>query len=537
MRVRSFFSGGFDGTLFAAVSSTLFRRLSLKGPEMTDTARQTYDRLCQYARETALLASIDAVLGWDERTMLPSAAGGHRAEQIALLAGMVHQRWTNPEVGLWLSALLETPLAADKHSETGANIHRLKREYDRKVKLPQKLVEELARTTSLSERAWEAARRDNDFATFRPWLEKLLQLKREEAEALGYPERPYDALLENFEPETRTSEVEQVLARLREQLTPLVEAIRQAGRQPDVSILAREYPVAQQEAFGREAATHIGFDFSRGRLDVTTHPFCSGLGPNDCRITTRYDEHFFNESFFGILHEAGHGIYDQGLPTEHYGLPLGDAVSHGIHESQSRLWENFVGRSRAFWEYFFPQAQQRFPSLADVSLDDFYFAINDVRPSLIRVEADEVTYNLHILIRFELEQPLLSGDLPVDQLPGVWNEKYRDYLGIVPPTDTAGVLQDVHWPAGLFGYFPSYALGNLYAAQFFAKADTELGGLASQFARGEFQPLRQWLRENIHQQGQRYAATELVQRVTGQPLSPEPLVAHLRAKFGPLYGF
>lgn len=315
---------------------------------MSPAARETYDQLCQYARETALLASIDAVLGWDERTMLPPAAGDYRAEQIALLAGMVHRRWTNPDLGLWLNDLLETPLAADRHSDTGANLHWLKWEYDRKVKLPQKLVEELARTASLSEHAWEIARRDNDYATFRPWLEKTLQLKREEAEALGYPERPYDALLENFEPGARTSEVENVLAGLRAQLIPLVEAIRQTGRHPDVSILARQFPVAQQGAFGREAAARIGFDFSRGRLDVTTHPFCSELGPNDCRITTRYNERFFNEAFFGVLHEAGHGIYDQGLRTDQYGLPLGEAVSHGIHESQSRLWENFVARSRAF---------------------------------------------------------------------------------------------------------------------------------------------------------------------------------------------
>lgn len=503
---------------------------------MTEAAREIYDRLCQYVRETALLASIDAVLGWDERTMLPPAAGDYRAEQITLLAGMVHRRWTNPELGRWLTVLLETPLAADKHSDTGANIHWLKWEYDRKVKLPQKLVEELARTASLSEHAWEIARRDNDYATFRPWLEKTVQLKREEAEALGYPERPYDALLESFEPETRTSEVEKVLAGLRTQLVPLVEAIRQTGRHPDVSILARQFPVVQQDAFGREAAARIGFDFNRGRLDVTTHPFCSELGPNDCRITTRYNERFFNESFFGVLHEAGHGIYDQGLPTEHYGLPLGEAVSHGVHESQSRLWENFVARSRAFWEYFFPRAQQTFSSLADVSLDSFYFAVNDVRPSLIRVEADEATYNLHILIRFELEQRLLSGDLPTDNLPGVWKEKYREYLGIEPPTDAVGVLQDVHWGAGLFGYFPSYSLGNLYAAQLFAQADAELGGLANQFAQGEFHPLREWLGEKIHRQGHRESAAELIQRITGRPLSHEPLVEHLRRKLGPLYG-
>jgi len=503
---------------------------------MPDVARELYQRMCDHARQTALLASIESVLGWDERTMLPRAAGEHRAEQIALLSGMVHQRWTNPEFGGWLAALVETPLAADKHSDTGANIHRLKREYDRKVKLPQRLVEEVARTTVLSERAWETARRDNDFAAFRPWLEKILRLKREEADALGYAERRYDALLENFEPEARTTEIAQVLAGLREALVPLIDAIRNSGRRPDLSLLARQFAVDAQREFGREAAARIGFEFDRGRLDVTTHPFCSSLGPNDCRITTRYNERHFNESFFGILHEAGHGIYDQGQRVDQYGLPLGEAVSHGIHESQSRLWENLVGRSRAFWEFFYPQAQQRFASLADVRLDDFYFAVNDVRPSLIRVEADEATYNLHILIRFELEQALIEADLPVADLPGVWNDRYRDYLGVTPPDDRTGVLQDVHWSAGLFGYFPSYSLGNLYASQIFAQADAELGGLAEPFARGEFQPLRSWLRSKIHQEGQRYSAAELVSRVTGRPLSHEPLVQHLRNKLGPLYG-
>jgi carboxypeptidase Taq len=270
---------------------------------------------------------------------------------------------------------------------------------------------------------------------------------------------------------------------------------------------------------------------------VTTHPFCTGLGPNDCRITTRYDEHFFGSAFFGILHEAGHAIYDQGLRADQYGLPLGKAVSLGIHESQSRLWENLVGRSRAFWEYFHADAQRHFPSaLGDVPLDAFHFAVNDVRPSPIRVEADEATYNLHILVRFELEQALLNDDLSVADLPGAWNEKYRQYLGIEPASDAEGVLQDIHWSGGGVGYFPTYALGNLYAAQLFAQADADLGPLDKQFARGEFGPLRGWLREKVHRQGRRYSAAELVRRITGQELSHASLIEQLRARLGPLYG-
>lgn len=504
---------------------------------MSATTTDLYDQLCRHARETALLGATEAMLGWDERTMLPPAAGEYRAEQMALLAGMIHVRRTDPRMGEWLQALKESPLAKEPHSDTGATIHQLKRDYDKRVKLPQSLVEELTRTASLGQHAWQSARENDDYESFVPFLEKTYELKRAQAEAIGYKQNPYDALLDDFEPGETTDNVTKVLADLREALVPLVMEICQSGRQPDVSILQRHFKVETQEWFGREAAARVGFDFRRGRLDTTAHPFCSGMGPHDCRITTRYDEHYFPTAFFGILHEAGHGIYDQGLRPELYGLPPSEAVSLGIHESQSRMWENLVGRSLPFWKHFFPSAQQLFPSaLGDVTLDEFYFAINDVRPSLIRVEADEATYNLHILIRFELEQVLLKGDLAIRDLPAAWREKYRQYLGIEPPSDADGVLQDIHWSAGLVGYFPTYSLGNLYAAQLFAKADADLGGLAGQFEHGEFHPLRDWLRTNIHEAGQRYPAAELVKRVTGKPLSHAPLIAHLRGKLGPLYG-
>jgi carboxypeptidase Taq len=504
---------------------------------MVESANATYDQLVRHSREAAILTTVESLLSWDERTMMPDAAGGYRAEQMTLLAGMVHERRTDRRVGDWLAELLDSQLAADPHSAAGATIRELKRQYDKRVKLPQALVEELTRTSVLGQQAWVSARANNDFKSFQPLLEKTFRLKREQAQALGYPDRPYDALLDDFEPGALTSEVAKVLAALRERLVPLVAEIAASRRRANIDLLTRRYPREAQEQFGQAAAAQIGFDFARGRLDVTHHPFCTGLGPHDCRITTRYDERHFPGAFFGILHEAGHGIYDQGLPAEHFGLPPGDAVSLGIHESQSRMWENLVGRSLAFWEFFYPQAQAAFPAaLAGVPLDDFYFAVNDVRPSLIRVEADEATYNLHILIRFELEQALLDDQLPIAELPGAWNDKYRHYLGISPPNDAEGVLQDIHWSAGLVGYFPTYSLGNLYAAQFFAKADHDLGGLHRQFARGEFQPLREWLCEQIHQHGSCYTAPELIERVTGKPLSHEPLMEHLYGKFGPLYG-
>jgi carboxypeptidase Taq len=504
---------------------------------MVESKQAVYDRLVRHAREASLLTSVESLLSWDERTKMPDAGGEYRAEQMTLLAGLVHERRTDPRIGDWLSELHDSPLAADPHSVSGATIRELKRQYEKRVKLPQALVEELTRTSVLGQQAWVPARANNDFKSFRPLLEKTFQLKREQAQALGYPDRPYDALLDDFEPGALTVEVARVLADLRERLVPLVAAIADSNRQPDIDLLARHYPLDAQERFARAAAAQVGFEFERGRLDVTAHPFCTGLGPHDCRITTRYDERHFPGAFFGTLHEAGHGIYDQGLVPDQFGLPPGDAISLGIHESQSRMWENLVGRSRAFWDYFYPQAQATFPeALGDVPLGDFYFAVNDVRPSLIRVEADEATYNLHILIRFELEQALLDDQLRVAELPGAWNEKHRHYLGITPPNDSEGVLQDIHWSAGLVGYFPTYSLGNLYGAQFFAKADRDLGGLHRQFARGEFKPLREWLREQIHQYGSRYTAPQLIERVTGQPLSHEFLMDHLHGKFGGLYG-
>ncbi len=504
---------------------------------MPDRFQARFRSVCQYARETARWASIAEVLGWDDLTMMPAAGAEHRAEQISLLSGVVHRRRIAPEYGQWLDELAEGQPVDDSDGDAAAIVRLLRRDRQKAIKLPTDLVEELSRTAVLGQQVWQAARRNNDFPAFLPILEKTVQLKRRQAEALGFSDHPYDALLDEFEPEERTANITCVLEDLRKQLVPFVAELAGATRQPDRSLLERHIPAAAQEAFGREAAAAIGFDFSRGRLDVTAHPFCTGLGPHDTRITTRYHEDFFPAAFFGILHEAGHGIYEQGLPVEHWGLPLGEAVSLGIHESQSRLWENMVGRSLAFWKHCFPVAKRHFgPALADVSLDAFHFAINEVRPSLIRVEADEVTYNLHILIRFELEQSLLDGSLLPADLPSAWNEHYREYLGINPDSDAVGVLQDVHWSAGLIGYFPTYTLGNLYAAQFFEEADRQLGGLHDQFARGELTPLRQWLRENIHRHGRRYSPAQLVKQVTGRPLSSKPLMEYLRGKLRPLYG-
>ncbi len=497
----------------------------------------SYQELREFAKATALLASVESLLGWDERCLLPPQGAEYRARQTKLLAGMLHERQTDPRLGELLAELSAGPLTAEATSDAAVVVRELQRQYDKKTRLPKKLVEELAHTAVMGQQAWQIAKARNDYPSFEPWLAKMVDLKRQQADLQGWTACRYDALLDDFEPKETTSNLRGVLGELRNELVPLVRSIASSGRKPQVEVLHRHYPLAEQDRFSREVAARIGFDFERGRLDVSAHPFCSGVGPNDCRLTTRYDEHFFNSAFFGTLHEAGHGIYEQGLPNDEYGLPTGEAVSLGIHESQSRLWENFVGRSRAFWEHLYPQAQSAFPSaLADVPLDTFHAAINDVRPSLIRVEADEATYNLHILIRFELEQAIVNGDAQPADLPGAWREKYAAYLGITPGTDALGVLQDIHWSAGLFGYFPTYSLGNLYAAQFFAQADQDLGGVSALIRKGEFAPLRHWLTKNIHARGKRLAARELVKTVTGEPLTPRHLVEYLKSKYGPIYG-
>ncbi|EAQ80782.1 carboxypeptidase M32 [Blastopirellula marina] len=502
---------------------------------MSDYSQQ-YDELCQEIGEAAKLDSIQQLLEWDERTIMPPKAGAYRAEQVSLLAGLIHERRTSPRVGELLDSLADSPLAADPHSDQGATIRVLAREYRRDSKLPQALVVELSKAKVLAQQNWVQARSSNNFPLFRPHLDNILRLMREMADTIGHAGSRYDALLDYFEPEAKTSEVAAALSALKDDLAPLVAEIAQTGRHPKMEILQRDYPIAAQEEFGKRVAKDIGFDFDAGRLDVTHHPFCCGMGPFDCRITTRYDQNFFPSAFYSTLHESGHGLYDQGLRADQYGLPSGSYVSLGLHESQSRLWENMVGRSYPFWRHYFPELKKTFPALGETPMSDFHYAVNDVQPSLIRVEADEATYNLHIIIRFELEQALLSGDLPVADLPGAWNEKYQQMLGVVPDDDADGCLQDVHWSAGLIGYFPTYSLGNMYAAQLFDQAAIELGDLAEMFGRGEFIPLLNWLRDKVHRPGSCYTAPQLMHNICGESIDHRPLLRYLRTKYAPLYG-
>jgi carboxypeptidase Taq len=488
-------------------------------------------------QEIGMLSSVASVLGWDERTQLPAKGTEHRARQSTLLAKMIHERVTAPRIGEWLAIVEQSSLMSDPHSDEAVNIRETRRSYDRAVKLPTSLVEELTSTAVLAQQVWGEARKTSNYAMFEPWLSKTLLLKQQEAACVGHQGDPYDALLDEFEPGETAAGVAATFDGLRGPLVELINKVAGSARKAPSEILSRAFPPDAQEKLAREAARAVGFDFEAGRLDVSIHPFCTDLGPGDTRMTTRYDPHHFGDSLFGVLHESGHALYSQGLEAKHFGTPRGQAVSLGIHESQSRLWENFVGRTGAFWKWLLPRTREVFPEvLRGVSEETWCFAINEIRPSLIRVEADEATYNLHIMLRFELERAMLRGELSARDLPQAWKRKMREYLGIEPESDARGCLQDIHWSGGAIGYFPTYTLGNLYAAQFFEQAQKDLGDLYSQFAKGEFAPLLGWLREKIHRHGKRFTGPELVIHVTGKPLSAEPLLRHLRAKTQTYYG-
>ena len=492
-----------------------------------------YDELLRRSRERALLASCAAVLAWDEDTYMPAGGAAHRADQLAYLAGLEHDQATDPRLGDLLDAVEDA--AAAGAPAAAANVREWRRLYDRASRLARPLVEETARVTSLAQQEWAAARRAADFGRFRPWLERVVALKRREADALGYDDEPYDALLEEYEPGARSRDLAGLFGVLRAELAPLAERLA-AARQPDAGILRRDYPADRQRAFGEATAAALGFDFTRGRLDAAVHPSSVAVGPGDVRLTTRYDPHEFSDAFFSTLHEVGHGLYEQGLDAALTGQPAGDAPSLGLHESQARLWENAVGHGRAFWEHFYPLARRAFPeALADVALDDFHFAVNRVGPSPIRARADEVTYDLHVLARFELERALVSGELGAADVPAAWGEAYRRCLGLTPRDDAEGCLQDGHWAAGMFGYFPTYTLGNVFAAQLYARADADAGGLDAAFARGDFGGLLEWLRVKVHRRGAVVPAARLVEEAAGGPPDPRPLVAALRRKYGELY--
>ncbi|HUP78637.1 MAG TPA: carboxypeptidase M32, partial [Pirellula sp.] len=487
-------------------------------------------------RETALLESTLALLEWDERTGLPAHAGEHRADQVTILSRLVHQRKTSSQYGDWLTELSQSELALLPNSPVGASIRGMKRDFDKNIQLPEALVKSIAHAVTIGQQVWSEAKPKNDFAVFLPHLNSIVQLRREEASILSRNSScRYDSLLDQYEEDARTDEVSIVFANLRERLVPLVQKLMQSKTGPDGKSIVGKFEISKQREFSLWVAKQIGFEFNRGRLDETDHPFCTTLGPNDHRILTRYHDHSFSSGLYGTLHEAGHGMYEQGLPTEWFGMPAGSAASLGLHESQSRLWENMVGRSNEFWKWCLPHAQKWFPQLNEVSVDSIYADLNRVEASLIRIEADEATYNLHILLRFELERELIDGELQCADLPSAWSDRYQSYLGIQPKNDSEGVMQDVHWAAGLIGYFPTYTLGNIFAAQLMTAVRKDLPDLPSLIAAGDFRPLLQWLRVNVHQHGRCLKPTDLIATVTGSPLSSQPFLDYLTEKLNPLH--
>lgn len=498
-------------------------------------AAEAYKWLLGHSREVAYLDSIKALLGWDQRTYIPQKGHTHRAKQFELLAKLIHSRMADPVVGERLADIEASNIVGNPFSPEAVNAREWRRAHDRATRIPGRLAMELAKTTSDAESVWEEARPANDWGRFKPHLERVIALKREEATALSSTGEPYDALLDEYEPGQTARDLDPIFSYLRDKLRDLLERLRGSSRRPNPCILNFHCPVPIQQEFAMQVAVKLGYDPEAGRIDPTAHPFCTDIGPGDVRITTRYEEHSFIMSLFSTIHEAGHAMYSQGLPEEHWGTPMGQTISLGVHESQSRLWENLVGRSLGFWKHFYPMAKIKFPELEDVSLESLYLTVNQVEPSLIRTEADEVTYNLHVLLRFELELSLIRGELQVADLPEAWNEKMRSILGISVPDYRDGVMQDVHWPGGSFGYFPTYTLGNLYSAQLFTAADREIGNLDELFTRGEFQPLLQWLRRKIHSQGGRYWPRDLIRFATGEDLNPRYLIDYLENKFNMLY--
>jgi len=488
-----------------------------------------YRKLLKRAREISLVSSASEVLSWDTETYMPPKGLAYRAEQFAHLGGHTHKLFTGKLVGDWLKACEQNGFAPD--SPETANVREWRRRYDRATKLPQSLVEKFQRARMLSREAWKEARQRNEFKIFKPHLQKLLDLIRRRADCWGYQESPYDALLDEFEPGMRASHVRALFAELRPAIGSVLSRAMEKSASIPADLLDGDYPIAAQQALNRKAAEALGYDFESGRIDTTTHPFCITLGPGDCRLTNRYNERNFTQSFYGILHETGHGLYEQGLSAEHFGTPLATAASLGIHESQSRLWENHIGRQPAFWEHWHPIACEYFPHLKRLSAAQLAAAVNRVAPSYIRVEADQVTYDLHIILRFEVEVRLVQGELKVGDVPGFWNEEFEKMLGLKVLEDSQGCLQDIHWSQGDLGYFPTYTLGNLNAAQLMRRATADLPGLEDELATGQYANLLGWMREKVHKHGSRYHPQELMEKTTGEPTRAAHHLEYLRKKF------
>jgi len=491
-----------------------------------------YEKYAAHMSKIADIQNAAGVLNWDQETYMPPKGANFRAQQLSTLAGIGHELSISDELGKLLEELSKDNTLNEKQKR---NSKQSLKNYKQSKKYSTEFVKELSKTISETFQAWQKAKANNDFKSYAPSLKKLVELKRKECELLGYTEHPYDALIDQYEPETKTKQLEILFADVKNQLVDFVKQIAAKPQNKD-SFMFLHYNKEKQWDFGIDILKQMGYDFEAGRQDISSHPFTTNFSSQDVRVTTRINENDINEMIWSCIHEGGHALYEQGLPASEYGLPSGEYISLGIHESQSRLWENNVGRSLAYWKNNFSKLQTLFPeNLKDVSPIDFYKAMNIVKPSLIRTSADELTYHFHVLIRFEIEKALIENTLQVEDLPEYWNKKYKEYLGIDVPNDTQGVLQDVHWSHGSFGYFPTYSLGSFYAAQFYAQAKKDVQNLEQEIEKGNTQPLLNWLRTNIHQHGKFYTAEELCEKITGEKLNFSYFMEYAKQKYTQLY--
>ncbi len=500
-------------------------------------AIEAYRKLLDWSKKIYTLDGILELLEWDQRCYIPEKGNENRSEQIAFITKLKHELIRNPQVEEWIDTVSSKIDSLDySREDVLANIREWKRWHVRAVKVPTELAKKLAEVTSIAESVWAKAKEDNDWNLFKPHLSEIFKLKKEEADAIGYANDPYDPLLDYFEPEMTVDKFKKIIEDLISHIKDILSNIASSEKDIDDSFFCRRFPIQIQKKFIHMIATRIGYDFSAGRLDKTVHPFTVSIGKGDVRIAIRYDEHDLRTGLFSAIHEIGHALYDQGLDPENIYTPLGMPLSLGLHESQSRFWENIVARSKGFWMFFYPRLLQNFPILADIPLNTFWKGTNKIKPSLIRTEADELTYMFHIILRFEIEHCLISGELTVEELPDVWNSKMVEYLGIKPTNYTLGLLQDVHWSAGLIGYFPTYLLGSIYAVQLSKSIERELGSIDELCSKGMFRSILEWLRNKIHRNGCRYTPAELIKRATGSYPSAHFFVEYISSKVEKIYG-
>ncbi|MEI7529763.1 MAG: carboxypeptidase M32 [Elusimicrobiota bacterium] len=501
--------------------------------------KNKFEELRKRCEEMAALGSAGALLGWDQNVYMPPKGAQARGRTLAVISELAHHKLTCKETGTLIADLYDWAQAKGYDSFEAAFLRAIKRDYDQEVKIPAELVKEISLATTASFEAWHKARKASDFAMFAPHLEKVAELNLRKAEALGYDKSPYDALLDLYDAGMRREKLDGIFAELAAGLTPVIKAINERAGKVSSAPFKGDFAPAAQLSLALEIAKALGYDLEAGRQDLAAHPFSSGiLSPDDVRITTRTQADWLPACVYASIHETGHALYEQGFPGDFAFTPLASAASLGVHESQSRFWENLIGRSRPFAAWALPLYRKHFPGKFDsLTPEDIYRAANRSEASLIRVEADEVTYNLHIALRYELETQLLDRSLKIKDAPELWNAKMKEYFGITPANDAEGILQDVHWGYGMIGYFPSYTIGNLISAQLYAAIRKDLPGMDAMIEKGEFAPLLAWLRRKVHAQGRKYQPEELLDRATGQKLSVKPFVEYIKTKYSALYGF